>query len=647
MADSDDDMPVNTMTNFPSLSFVHTNFPPPSISTFTFKDDDFAASFDSNISLSFAPNVSKPSSVQHSLKKNHRKTPPSNKTKQSGEKSAASVVFEKQSLPQTALAIVKTKTSLGTCCNVADMDNLIGTTVATQDDGDERYKIVSYLLETGAYTDQQTLRVFANDQPKIIRLLLELNVDCGFDPQEYWRPLALAMAAAHVNFNRNQNFVMFLNAGMDLHMLSTMEAAIKNNLVDKVHQLLDRGFDLNLRDSYTEDQALHLASQHKLSLAIVRLLIQFGAPKHARNRRGETALNVALTYNSPDIARYLEQVGVCCSSNTIISFLQLKKVGKAELSMLDISRLPPTTSKEGMTEVIQYVAEHGGEIHAQAISEVIRSHYEPLLSWLVDLGADLSILGQAECPVIACIEKGLSAHLQTLLWHGMDFHIQQALIIALRKKYLPGMATFLDRLLLPEDRRFNQVLFNQAVSDRSWTIVRMLIAAGIGAEIINRCDLLQNWDGYGDLLSFDVFKLLVSKGMRFKFWDRLVRCFVQHGQGEWLTVMLDTHAFDINFPCDESGTTLLMLAYERHAPREIVDLLLAHGADANLTRRCLDKQGKVTDVVETTEDLALRYKPLLYAKPKSAVTPRKEEVAGTEARGVGSKRMDRNHREVT
>jgi len=90
--------------------------------------------------------------------------------------------------------------------------------------------------------------------------------------------------------------------------------AAQKGLVAVVRYLLDQGADINARSNSSGQSALHTAAESG-HLDAVKVLIEYGANKHATCEEGETPLHQASAHGHPAVAEYLLEQG--CDVNFV------------------------------------------------------------------------------------------------------------------------------------------------------------------------------------------------------------------------------------------------------------------------------------------------------------------------------------------
>ena len=330
----------------------------------------------------------------------------------------------------------------GSCMNV-NAQAVDGQTPLHRASYNRRPKIVQLLLANGAnvHTEDAQGRnplhhlspslneIDPQDVLRVTQLLLEQGVDVNVLDEKHETPLHIASSLGHLE---NVRFLLDHGAKDDaenvdgqipLHLVSQHQE--ENANVTRL--LLQRGMDVNRRDSKQRATPLHFASflgQFEIALA----LLDHGADVNARNSDGQTPLHrVSL---SPKLTRKLESG---YQEVEAYRLAQLILERGADVNAQDKDQATPLHSASFMSnlETARVLLDHGANIHAKNILGQTPLHLvsqggyhlsEPaLVELLLSRGADVNARdnGQATPFLLAsfCSKPNIA---EKLLQNGAD-----------------------------------------------------------------------------------------------------------------------------------------------------------------------------------------------------------------------------------
>ena len=87
---------------------------------------------------------------------------------------------------------------------------------------------------------------------------------------------------------------------------TALQQAARYNRTDVIHELLQRGADVNKRDRYFGRTALHWSAMNNNTDAI-RLLLENGASTTIKDDEGLTPIDIARQYNHQEAVLLLQQ----------------------------------------------------------------------------------------------------------------------------------------------------------------------------------------------------------------------------------------------------------------------------------------------------------------------------------------------------
>ena len=88
--------------------------------------------------------------------------------------------------------------------------------------------------------------------------------------------------------------------------LTALQYAARYNRTDVIHELLQRGADVNKRDRNHGQTALHWSAMNNSTDAI-QLLLENGASTTIKDKKGRTPIDFAREYNSQEALLLLQQ----------------------------------------------------------------------------------------------------------------------------------------------------------------------------------------------------------------------------------------------------------------------------------------------------------------------------------------------------
>ena len=267
----------------------------------------------------------------------------------------------------------------GSCMDV-NAQAMDGGTPLHRASYNRRPKIVQLLLANGANAHVEDAQgrkplhhlsphlndVDPQDVTRVTQLLLEQGVDVNVLDKKHETPLHIASSLGHLE---NVRFLLDHGAKADaenvdgqipLHLVSKYQYVNEEN-ANVTRLLLQRGMDVNRRDSKQQATPLHFASfrgQFEIALA----LLDHGADVNARNADGQTPLHrVSL---SPRLTRKFESGYQEVEANRLAQILLERG---ADVNARDKDQATPLHSASFMSnlETARVLLNHGANIHAK------------------------------------------------------------------------------------------------------------------------------------------------------------------------------------------------------------------------------------------------------------------------------------------
>ena len=269
----------------------------------------------------------------------------------------------------------------GSCMDV-NAQAMDGGTPLHRASYNRRPKIVQLLLANGANAHVEDAQgrkplhhlsphlndVDPQDVTRVTQLLLEQGVDVNVLDKKHETPLHIASSLGHLE---NVRFLLDHGAKADaenvdgqipLHLVSKYQYVNEEN-ANVTRLLLQRGMDVNRRDSKQQATPLHFAS-FRGQLEIALALLDHGADVNARNADDQTPIHrVSL---SPRLTRKFESGYQEVEANRLAQILLERG---ADVNARDKDQATPLHSASFMSnlETARVLLDHGANIHAKNI----------------------------------------------------------------------------------------------------------------------------------------------------------------------------------------------------------------------------------------------------------------------------------------
>lgn len=187
-------------------------------------------------------------------------------------------------------------------------------------------KLAEFIIAQGVDVNSKdengnTLLHFAvlKENYELVNLLIYKNADLNLKNQENEAPLNLAIGLAYRGGIYNPQIAkLLINNGADINVknpienLSLLHLAVKKNDKGFINFLLDKGININAKDS-SKSTALHSIIKHfEDDNQITLLLIKRGANICIRNHKDKSSLDIARQKRKykPEIIEYIEKKGL-------------------------------------------------------------------------------------------------------------------------------------------------------------------------------------------------------------------------------------------------------------------------------------------------------------------------------------------------
>ncbi|MDH5680971.1 MAG: ankyrin repeat domain-containing protein, partial [Spirochaetota bacterium] len=193
-------------------------------------------------------------------------------------------------------------------------------------------------------------------------------------------------------------------------MTNDLQAAAYQGKLQEVKRLIQKGADVNARDSH-KDTALHSAAQGG-KLEVVKYLLKKGADVNAKNNNGTTPLHFAAEYGHKNVVKWLLTSGADANAKNTGPetplFLAVKKGHK------DIARI--LLSKGAKIE--EKMAYGGTALHLAAADN---NHNAVTL--LISLGAKINAKDEnGRTPLFYGVQNNLFKMIKLLISHGANIN---------------------------------------------------------------------------------------------------------------------------------------------------------------------------------------------------------------------------------
>lgn len=367
-----------------------------------------------------------------------------------------------------------------------------------------------------------------------------------------WTPIIHACAAGT---GRGQEYARtmpaaLMDAGADIHLadnngMTALMYAAQNGRADTLQLLLEKGAQVNAADDFGMTALLYAAQSSCFGAENVPLLLQHGADARAVNHEGETALRFAAAHATllPAVQALLD-AGADINARDSSGYTALSvadQLGNAEIARLLIENGAAAAISATTVETSKYTQ---SEIDRRLFTAVQKSQAD-IIQELVRNGANLNAEDEkGSTPLLLAARKGDLAILKLLFDLGAsDERMDDALRIAAHESSLTDCVAY----LVARGANVN------AMDDKGRTPLAM---ATWGGRIAN------------------------------------VRFLLEHGA--------DVRVYQL---CGDEMPPLISAA--RLGYPEIVQLLLAHGADPNIQIKASNKS-VLTEIRYDTEPATLK-----------------------------------------
>jgi len=422
-------------------------------------------------------------------------------------------------------------------------------------------------------------------------------------------------------YNKNINFwnshSIKIDDNFQIAMNMSLKYPLKNNNIEVVKFLLEKGIDLNNPD-YKGNLPIFYAIEYN-NIGLLKLLIESGADLNLKNAKGETMLMLAAISDQLELIKMLVEKGININiqdnegKTSVIYAIQNNKNEAFEMlieSGADIT-LKDNTGKTALMfaitleqlEVIKLLVEKSSNINLQdnegktPLMYAIQNKQNEAAKILIENDADINLKDDAgRTTLMYAAISGQSEIIKLLLEKVSDINIQDkegktSLIYAIQNKQIEGLKILVEHGsdINLKDNTGKTALMYAAISGQS-EIIKLLLEK---VSDIN----IQDKEGKTSLIyaiqnkQIEGLKILVEHGIDINLKDSTGKTTLMYaaisGQWEIIKLLLEKVS-DINIQ-DIEGKTALIYAIQ-NKQIEGLKILVEHGIDINLK----DNTGKTT-----------------------------------------------------
>ncbi|RMZ76314.1 hypothetical protein DV738_g4992, partial [Chaetothyriales sp. CBS 135597] len=494
-----------------------------------------------------------------------------------------------------------------------------------------KHKIIEQLLDCGVPPDSGLEVNFLREatlarDPETIRLLLLF----GGDPNMPDRTGSTALlAAAEVSFVDGARLLLKYGADPNLPAGPSNEApltkAVEEHSVEVTRLLLTYGGNANISTS-DGNTLLDIAITKTSPKHLVTLLLHYGADANAKSNRGETPLFVAIQAGRTDIMEILLDHGANPNLPGPKHPLWPSTYNPKSLQLLlsrgaDLRKCPgilELATSLNNVESIKTLINAGVDVNTKKdgvytpLCSAIRDNRKELVTLLLASGADPNEPA-SEYPTFKCITHNRIHFLPQLVAAGADLHKPKGIIEeAIKYNNKEALAYLLEQGVSPNDRSPDgHTPLTTAIRDNQVEMVDLLLANGADPGIRGQnwpiCMAVKQPEILKKLLpkvhnpravkgvmemavaanKLESVKLLLAAGVSVE--DKNGGVFspltsaIREDNTEMVRFLLDEAGADVNAPGEHLPIIKAIRRYRSNT--EIIEMLLAHGADINLMYR--------------------------------------------------------------
>ena len=344
-----------------------------------------------------------------------------------------------------------------------------------------------------------------------------------------------------------------VNATDNWHGTALWRACDKSN-ADAINVLLKAGADTNIALGDSGSTCLMQAVVKNCSKQVLQAIIARGADVNATDKRNGTALLIA-----------------CAKSNTDAINILLTAGADTSIALDDRGNncLMKAVSNDCSNEDLQALIEHGADVNATnkwnktALRIACAKGNSDAVNVLLKAGADSYIVKDGCTCLISAVDNYCSKEvLQAIIDHGADVNATN---------------------------KWNDTALLMACSERNADAINVLLNAGADTNIAldesGRTCLMQAV--YKDC-SKEVLKAIIDHGADVNAADKQNRTALWIGcyksNIDAINVLLKAGA-DTNIALDDSSGICLMYAANKECSKEVLQVIIEHGADVNATNK--------------------------------------------------------------
>ena len=496
----------------------------------------------------------------------------------------------------------------------------------------KKHKLIEQLLDCGVSPDGENghnlLReAIVHHDIESVRLLLLFGGDANGLDRNNHSPLLAATELSSLDAAK-----LLLKYGADPNLPAGPDAecplalAVIDNKLEYVQLYLTYGGDANLNTS-ENDTLLHKAIDKNSPKKLVELLVDYGSEVDGKNSEGETPLFAAIQAKRLDLVTILVDRG----ANVNLpgpKHLLWPSTFQPKVLQLMLARGADTKKTPGVLELatslnnmesVMILLKAGVDPNTRKdgtytpLCSAIRDNRSELVSLLLANGADPNYMA-SEYPAFKCVTHHRTHFLPQLVAAGADLHKPKGIIEkAVAHNNLDALKWLLDQRVSPNDRGAEGYTpLTTAIRDERIEIVDLLLAHGADPGIrgqdwpicmaVKRPEILRKLlpamknpravKGVMEMAvvanQLDSIKMLLKAGVNVEdknggVFSPLTTALREQNK-DIVRFLIDEAGADVNAP----GEHLPIIKAIRRCPHndtEMIELLIARGADVNLMYR--------------------------------------------------------------
>ena len=341
-----------------------------------------------------------------------------------------------------------------------------------------------------------------------------------------------------------------VNAIVKYNQTALMIACHKK-YADFIHVLLKAGSDTNIVDEDSWTCLMYAVNSH-CSNEILQAITDHGVDVNAKDKDNQTALMIACGIRHVDAIHVLLKAG---SDTNIVD----KNIWTCLMSVVE---------SQCSNEVLQAIIDHGADANATdknnrtALMIACQKKHVDAIHVLLKAGSDTNIVHKDgdTCLMVAVADNCSDEVLQALIDHGVNVNAQNSL---------------------------NCTALMTACDDKHADAIHVLLKAGADANIVHKSGLTCLMAAVSSHCINEVLQAIIDHGANVNATDQTNRTALmkacQEKHVDSIHVLLKAGA-DTNI-AHMDGWTCLMCAVDSHCSYEMLQEIIDHGADVNVTNK--------------------------------------------------------------